>query len=247
MVPGEATRIFFEKRHPRGWFGSKTRLTRSGVDTDEFRPKPKTEARARYNLPREAAIVIFAGRMEPVKHLDLLLQAFAHVQRKVPNAELVLVGDGSERPRILNRARSLDLRCSWLGVRPPSEMPDVFSAADTVVLCSHSEASPTVLKEALACGVPVVSTDCGDAREVVVPDVGLISEPTESALSDNIMQMLVKGKDNSVRAACRRRSTIFTMKEVAREQADVYRRLRAARSKPRRPGRLGKWVTVSVD
>ena len=240
MVPGEATKVFFEKRHPYQWLLAKTRLTGSGVDTDEFQPKSRSSARARYNLAEKDSIVMFAGRMEPIKNLNLLLESFMHVQRRVPNAELVLVGDGSERPGILNRARSLGLRCKWLGLRPPSEMADVFSAADTVVLCSHSEASPTVLKEALACGVPVVSTDAGDAREVIVPGVGLISEPTDVALSDNILQVLVKSRDLSVREACRRRSMAFTMSEVARQQTEVYRAIFTPGKKTREPWGLGK-------
>ncbi|CUU37483.1 MAG: glycosyltransferase [Armatimonadetes bacterium] len=104
-------------------------------------------------------VVLGAGRLVPLKGFDILLHAFARVREQMP-ARLVILGEGEERPRLLQLA-------SDLGVAADVELPGFdlnpfryMKRASVFVLSSWYEGLPNVLIQALACGCPVVSTDC---------------------------------------------------------------------------------------
>ncbi len=117
------------------------------VDTELFRPLDRAECRGRLDLPREGAIVFFpASVARPEKGVDVFRAALAHVDRKVH----VCYGGQIER----------------------AQMPLYMNAADVVVATSHFEASPMIVKEAMACDTPVVSTDVGDVRALFGASAG---------------------------------------------------------------------------
>jgi glycosyltransferase involved in cell wall biosynthesis len=112
------------------------------IDTERFRPMDAAECRARLRLPVEQQLVLFpASPDRPEKGADLLEAALARMHRRRPH---VVLGGRIE----------------------PTEMPLYMNAADVVVQTSHFEASPMIVKEALACDTPVVSTDVGDVTSL---------------------------------------------------------------------------------
>jgi glycosyltransferase involved in cell wall biosynthesis len=136
--------------------------------------------------------IVAVGRLVPVKRFDLLVRALAIVRRDHP-AELFLVGDGSERQRLEQLARDEGVAdmVHFLGERIN---PHPFlSAADTVVLSSDYEGLGAVLIEALAFGVPIVSTDCPSGPSEVLDGgrYGVLVPPGNApALAAGIMQQL---------------------------------------------------------
>lgn len=124
----------------------------NGVDSALFRPVGSDADRAglrrRFGLPAEKLLVLFVGRLVEKKGYDLLLNAAD------PAYELVFAGDGSDR-------RLLDGRpgVHHLGARPPADLADVYRACDVFALPSESEGFPLTVQEAMASGLPVVTTD----------------------------------------------------------------------------------------
>ena len=116
----------------------------NGVDTTVFSPRPQAEARARLGLPLDGRYALFVGRMDHGKGADLLLEA-----SRSAGYELIVAGrDGS--PEAIN-----------LGVLTPAALAVAYSAADCVLFPSLYEACSFVVLEALACGVPLLTTRVG--------------------------------------------------------------------------------------
>jgi GalNAc-alpha-(1->4)-GalNAc-alpha-(1->3)-diNAcBac-PP-undecaprenol alpha-1,4-N-acetyl-D-galactosaminyltransferase len=107
-----------------------------------------------------AHTVLAVGRLERQKGFDILLQAFAQVASEFDDWDLVILGEGTERPRLLALSNQLGItaRVSLPGVVTDPER--VMSASDLFVLSSRYEGFPNALLEAMACGMPVISTDC---------------------------------------------------------------------------------------
>jgi glycosyltransferase involved in cell wall biosynthesis len=147
------------------------RFVPNGLDLEHFRPEPHWRAPIREELKLGTDFVWLAvGRMEPPKDYPTMIEAFAEVVAQCSDATLLIAGRGAcetgvrdaiQRHGVANRVR-------LLGVRP--DVHALMNAADGYVMSSQWEGMPLVLQEASAVGLPVVATDVGGNREVVVPD-----------------------------------------------------------------------------
>ncbi len=115
-----------------------------GVDLDLFRPQPRDEARTLLGLPLDKKLVLFCAGMRPEKRFDIVKAAVDTLSAKDPGVQLVVASG-----------------------QPHEMIPHFMNACDVVVLASDYEGSPTVIKEAMACNLPIVSTDVGDVSEVI--------------------------------------------------------------------------------
>jgi glycosyltransferase involved in cell wall biosynthesis len=135
------------------------------VEISEFRPAEAGEAsdwRDRHGIPREAPVAIYVGRLSPEKGLPGLIKGFAHVARRLPEAVLLLLGDGAQRQILEKTARDLNLDSSqirFLGRVDIGEVPRWLRAADIFALTSPSEGFPCALVEAMSAGLPSVVSD----------------------------------------------------------------------------------------
>ena len=149
-----------------------------GVDLSVFRPGPAALSRARLGLPADAVVLVFAGRIQPLKGPDIVLHAAASLLRSRPSLAgrlvVVFVGgpSGSEvgaPGRLAGLASGLGI-ASAVRLEPPCPQPELaewYRAADVVLVPSHSESFGLVALEAQACGTPVVAAAVGGLRTVV--------------------------------------------------------------------------------
>ncbi|MBE9502501.1 MAG: glycosyltransferase [Dehalococcoidia bacterium] len=116
-----------------------------GIDFDLFKPMPREQAREELNLPQDKKLVLWAGEYwRPIKRFDIVQKSVDLLREKDPDAELVLVGK-----------------------KPLHVVPKYMNACDVLLLVSDGEGSPMVIKEAMACNLPIVSVPAGDVPEVI--------------------------------------------------------------------------------
>ncbi len=184
-----------------------------GVDLNLFHPKRRADARKRLGLALDKKYVLFPfGPRRTVKRFDLAAAAVNRLAARGLNVELLTV-------------------CQV----PNAEMPWYYSAADAMILSSDSEGSPTSVKEALACNLPVVTTDVGDVREIGEGITGFqICAQTAESLADGLETVLHSGLGLAFdgHAAMRR----YSLEQTALAIVQVYRRAMKERSSRREKG-----------
>jgi glycosyltransferase involved in cell wall biosynthesis len=166
----------------------------NGFDVRRFRPDPEQGARQRqaWGIPAQAELVGIVGRLTPVKDHGTFLRAVARVARFRPEARFVVVGDDPE-----GRRGALQALAAELGVAervlfpgPSADMPAVYNALSVLALTSTDEGFPNVLGEAMACGVPCVTTRVGDAEALVGPWGRVAEAGDDAAIAAAVAELL---------------------------------------------------------
>jgi len=200
----------------RGFPGERLALVPNGIDTRRFSPDRAAGAalRREWGGGERRRLVGLAARLDPVKDHETFLRAAAEVARTESGVRFVCVGHGPLAGPLRARTRDLGLedRLVWAGERP--DMPAVYNALDVCCLTSRSEGFPNVLAEAMACGLPCVSTDAGDAAEIV-GDTGLVVPRRDpGALARALVRMLREpGPGPAARARILERYSLERMAE----------------------------------
>ena len=199
----------------------------NGVDIGRYRPRPGSPRPA--GLPAAGPLVLAVGRLTPAKRYDLLLEAWREVQRAVPEARLVILGDGELREDLRRRTEGLGLSAS---VSFPGRRQDVeqcLAAADLYVSSSETEGMSNALLEALASGLPAVATRISGSEDLVVDgDNGLLVAPGDpTSLAAALVRLL--GDDGMRRrlgeAARRRIESGYSLEAIAGRYRATYERL----------------------
>lgn len=189
--------------------------------------------RARHDVPPDAPLLLYVGRMAPEKGLPLLLDAFARARARVPGLHLLIVGDGPSRAAL--EARALP-QVRWVGPVPHREVAGFVRAADLFVSASATEVQPMTFLEALAGGTPVVAIDSDAARELAGPGLTPCAADAD-ALADAVLAALAAPDPAARRAAARAAAAPFGLEARAAALADVYARALARPPRPRRSPR----------
>ena len=144
-----------------------------GVDSTQFSPGEQVAARNRLGIPRDDLLVVFPNTpTERRKRFDIAEQAIDRLRPNMPNLRLLVVTGVSH-----------------------SDMPDYYRAADCCLLTSDWEGSPNVIKEALLCGLPVVTTDVGDVRKwIPLSPESVICQQTPDAVATALLRVLLGRK-----------------------------------------------------
>lgn len=186
--------VLAQRAHEKiGYDSSRMTVIQNGIDTNTFRPDPAKRAqfREKYSLSNQTLVVGHLGRWDPHKDHRTLLAAFGLVAGREGNAHLFLAGPGvtaenSVLMEWVHQTGAAD-RVHLLG--PVEDTPGFLAGLDLFCLSSIGESSSYALAEAMACGVPAVSTDVGDARDVV-GDTGVIVPPAHpQVFSDGIQRL----------------------------------------------------------
>jgi D-inositol-3-phosphate glycosyltransferase len=199
-----------------------------GADLDLFRPGDQAAARAQLGLSGD--VLLFVGRMDPIKGLDVLLRAVALLAHR-PRLTLVVVGgSGTEEEMRRNQAlaTSLDIvdRVQFRGSVPQEKLTQYYNAATVCVVPSHYESFGLVAIESLASGTPVIGSMVGGLPSVVHDHVNgfLVPWPEPAAFADRIETVLDQPSLRAALASQARASVLrFGWDAVANRVAAAYR------------------------
>lgn len=142
----------------------------NGVDLSKFMPgSPNPRVLRKYHLKPGVKRVLYLGRVDPEKSISNVLMAFAEVLEKVPEAELVIAGDGIDKNHLVDLAKALGIESQtrFLGrIMSVPEAAAIYQSATLFATASETETQGIVLIEAAATGLPIVAVDAGAVREL---------------------------------------------------------------------------------
>jgi glycosyltransferase involved in cell wall biosynthesis len=217
--------------------GARPQASRSilnGCDLSVFHVRDSAEARRQLNLAADAQIVLYIGRMDLRKGLRELVEASTKIYPTHPNLQVYMVGEGPDRPLIMQAIESAGA-AGYIHTMPPCKPDDValwMAAANLVTLPSYMEGCPNVVLEALACGRPVVATCVGGIPEIMSDSCGRLIPPRDAtALAQALDAVLSANWDAA--SISRHRSRSWSA--VARELLDVFESVASPRDKMSAP------------
>jgi len=156
----------------------------NGICTKRFEPSVEKGVKTRLalDIPLDAPVVGFVGRFHPVKNLQLYFRAAAILQSKMPETHFIMSGGSAETldEQASAAFESLPDRSKVHFLPFNAATEEVYPACSVFTLCSESEALPMTILEAMACGVPCVTTDVGDCATVIA-ETGLVVPPSDPA------------------------------------------------------------------
>jgi len=166
----------------------------TGVDLDAFRGGSPDAPSIRASA--DGPLVLYAGRLGKEKNVGLVIDAFAIVARRRPDARLAIVGCGPHEDALRAQAGALACasRIEFTGALDKPELGSYYRAADAFAFASTTETQGLVLVEALAHGLPVAAVDCPVSREVVGPHAGALCPENPEALAAATLTLLDAGE-----------------------------------------------------
>lgn len=227
---------FAAAQHRRfGFSGRRSVVIPNGYDTKRLQPDASARARVRQalDIPPAALVIGMVARVHPTKDHANFLQAAAQFRADHPDAVFVLVGEGADDANqpLLELIEQLGLR---LQVRLCGRRDDIAAldaAFDIATLTSRGEAFPNALPEAMACGVPCVSTDVGDAA-LIIGDTGVVVPPRDAgALCAGWAQLAALSASDRRALGLRARQRViehFARVAIGHRFAQLYRELTTA-------------------
>jgi D-inositol-3-phosphate glycosyltransferase len=233
-----------------GGDASKIAVVPCGVDLNLFQPVAQDEAKRVLGLPPERCVILFVGRIEPLKGIDTLLRAIARIAPEMPcwqdELAVVIIGGAAgsgieqvnaelERLAQLRSELGIEDLVTFQGAKDQDTLVYYYSAAELVVMPSHYESFGMVALEAMACGTPVVASKVGGlAYNVQDGHTGyLVPHGDDEALADKV-RLLLKDKDlrhklgqQAAQWACN-----FGWPVIADQIVDLYEQVQAVTEEP---------------
>ena len=217
----------------------------NGIDPSVFKRDPGRGDRVRASLgiPISATVIGSVSRLETQKRFDLLIEAFARVRGALPDARLVIAGDGSLATELSDQAARLGLGASCMLIGHRTDVVDVLHTFDLFVQSSDYEGTPNAVLEAMAVEAPVVATTAGGTAQLIDDRVhGLLVQPGRGdLLGALIMEALGDRAASQARASAARQRVERELSFEARMQKveALYERLLVQRPPTGRSTRTG--------
>lgn len=219
-----------EVKHIRA-FGVKTPVTviSNGIDPEEFQNLPPREEMERlYPELKGRKVLLFVGRIHPIKGLDILARAFGQIATCRDDVRLVIVGPDSEGyqnqvERLLKSESVLD-KTIFTGMLAQKKKLAALSRADIFVLSSYSEGFSIAVLEALACGLPMIITSKCHFPEVAEARAGIVINPDSDQLAEALAKLLGNPELSKGMSANGRRLVMekFSWDRIADQMIQVY-------------------------
>ncbi|MEO8392264.1 MAG: glycosyltransferase [Chloroflexota bacterium] len=225
---------------------AKIHIIHPGVDLSLFKPIPQAEAKTFVQADPDEPIILFVGRIEPLKGIDSLLYAMKILTAKNPGLKVCLwiVGGDVSQPvnqwsrelqklEQLRRVLKIHPLVRFVGQRPQHELPYYYNAAELVVMPSHYESFSMTAAEAMACGIPVITTNVAgvsalmdDQREALITSVN-----NPLLLAQKIEQLLFQPEvRQELRSALRENVENLTWDTTADALIEIYQQLTLVQS-----------------
>ncbi|MBQ8797849.1 MAG: glycosyltransferase family 4 protein [Oscillospiraceae bacterium] len=200
----------------RAYFGldkEKCVCVNNGIDLDRFSRKP-----------HDGFTLIHVGRQDENKNQAALIRCFARLHEKHPNTKLLLLGDGPLHEKLVAQVTELGLTDTVILTGNIPNTEDYYAVSDLYVQCSHREAMPLSVLEAMAAGMPIVSTDVGGLSDVVQDNGILVPDNNEDALYDAIEKIYEQSEEETAKmcAASGRIVENYSSKAMARAYENIY-------------------------
>ena len=209
----------------------KLKVLPPGVDHELFVPGDRAEARAALGWQAEGSVLLYVGRIQPLKGIDLAIRSLAHLEASP--ARLVIVGGASgasgEEETVKLRALAAELgvqdRVDFAGPQPQETLPEFYAASNVVVICSHSESFGLTALEAQACGRPVVGTPVGGLSHIVHEgETGFLVDDRDPVMFAERISKIIESPE--LAEAMGRRAALasraFTWEATAESFAELY-------------------------
>jgi D-inositol-3-phosphate glycosyltransferase len=211
-----------------------------GIDLERFYPGNSMVGREQFGLP-DAPLVLFVGRIDPIKDVDTLLESMSLLVQEFQGAtppQLVIVGgelDADGNP--IGPLSSVQVKADPLGIadniiflgsRPQNELPALYSAATVVAVSSRYESFGLVAVEAMACGTPVVATRVGGMRFTVEENVsGLLVPPADPPAMATALRQVLCDEDlrSRMQVGARQAAIRFSWHTIGAAMQRMYERL----------------------
>lgn len=233
IVNSHAGRLYHERLgyHPRWW-----QEIPNGFDLAHWRPDEAAPGRlrAQLGLSRDALVVGLFARVAPMKDHGTFLTAFARLSALLPHAHAVLAGRGTEALARTVAELGLDGKVSLLGER--SDVAALLPGLDAFCLSSaFGEGFANVLGEAMACGVPCIATDVGDAAAIIGDSGRIVPSRAPEALAQALADMLGAPAERRRALGARARMRVeerYGLARIAQRYIDVYAAVRQGLAPP---------------
>jgi glycosyltransferase involved in cell wall biosynthesis len=220
----------------------KVRVIMNGIDTDFYRRSRDHDSsalRRSLRIPADAPVVGTIGRLNEIKRQDVLLNGFAQLRFTLPDAHLMIVGDGALMDTLKEQARSLEIadRVHFVGYQ--EDTTPFLHAMDVFSLTSRSEGMPQSILEACVAEIPVIASRVGGIPEVIEDGVtGLLFPAGDAgALAAGLCRLLVD-RDRATamaRTACQHVVAMFDIRRMAAEYHAEFQELLAQRDSTVQP------------
>ncbi|GAB4413954.1 MAG: glycosyltransferase [Anaerolineae bacterium] len=208
-----------------------------GLDLSPYLNAPRHQGafRRQFNLPVDAPLVGIVGRLVPIKNHALFLQAAQRVRQSRPDTHFVIIGDGELRESLVAQANMLGLADAVTFTGFVHDLQPVYSDLDLLVISSDNEGTPVSIIEALAAGVPVVSTAVGGVPDLL--DAGRFGSLVQPGDSDALAQAMLArlaappGNQHELRQWA---AAQFGIERLVADLAALYRELLASKRSSKR-------------
>jgi len=158
----------------------------NGVDIKKFSPG---ESKVKKKF-KDNKLIVYFGRLHYQKNVDLLIRSFKLVKEKISDVKLIIIGSGIDFEK-LKKMSSEDKDIIMTGFVPDNELIDYLRGADVVVFPSRGENASFTIMEAMACELPVISSDTGNAKQILDNDRGIVfGKYTEEEIAEKCIQVL---------------------------------------------------------
>lgn len=230
------SKYFLKRLEALDYHPKKTRVIRYGVNTKNFKPGRKDKGLlAKYGLTGSTPVILATGRLVSKKGFIYLINVLPSVLSRIPEAKLVIVGDGDQRKNLEDRTKTLEVekKVIFAGMIPFNQLQKYYNIADVLVAPSiqddkgNIDASPVSMMEAMACGVPIVGTKFSGGNLIIEGKTGYLVDPKNTReIGEAIIKILSRKDKRDFKINVRQIvQNEFSGKKVAKIYEEVFKEI----------------------